>query len=152
MRSPTADVHFSSYAGIQTDSAGVSKDADQLLTSEQIEWADIIFFMERKYLKRISGQFGKQLAFKKVICLGILDNYHFMQDELVRLLQAKIEPHILKTQSNDSLHEVELPAFNLSNASIRGGEVLISDSREWIELEDEHLASSHVIHNEGRHP
>ena len=94
LRSPTADAHFSAYPGIKTDSAGVSKDADQLLNAEQIEWADIIFFMERKYLKRVSGKFGKVLALKKVICLGIPDIYHFMQDELVELLVNKVEPHI----------------------------------------------------------
>jgi predicted protein tyrosine phosphatase len=98
MRSPTADVHFSSYEGIQTDSAGVSKDADQLLSAEQIEWADIVFFMERKYLKRVSGKFGKQLAQKKVINLAIPDIYHYMQDELVNLLEQKIEPY-LKAQT-----------------------------------------------------
>jgi predicted protein tyrosine phosphatase len=94
LRSPTADVHFSLYAGVQTDSAGVSNDAEQILTSEQIEWSDIIFFMERKYLKRVSGKFAKQLASKKVICLGIPDIYHYMQDELVHLLEQKIEPYI----------------------------------------------------------
>ncbi len=106
MRSPTADVHFSSYAGIQTDSAGVSRDADQLLTPEQIEWSDIIFFMERKYLKRVSDKFGKQLAFKKVICLGIPDVYQFMQAELVELLVQKIEPHIqFDTSMRDSIKQ-----------------------------------------------
>jgi predicted protein tyrosine phosphatase len=94
LRSPTADVHFSTYAGLQTDSAGVSNDAEQLLNSEQIEWADIIFFMERKYLKRVSGKFEKQLASKKVVCLGIPDIYQFMQDELVQLLEQKIVPYI----------------------------------------------------------
>jgi predicted protein tyrosine phosphatase len=94
LRSPTADVHFSSYVGVQTDSAGVSNDADQILNLEQIEWADIIFFMERKYLKRVSGKFAKQLVGKKVICLGIPDIYRYMQEELVQLLKLKVEPYI----------------------------------------------------------
>lgn len=147
MRSPTADVHFSSYAGVQTDSAGVGKDSDQLLSLEQIEWSDIIFFMERKYLKRVSGKFGKQLALKKVICLGIPDIYQFMQAELVQLLEQKIEPYILKTEYNNSHFENELPAFK--DASVFGGEILISDPRKWQELEDDHIAANLLLKDAG---
>jgi predicted transcriptional regulator len=34
------------------------------------------------------------------------------------------------------------PAFKLKDASVRGGEMLISDPRKWQELEDEHLAEN----------
>ncbi len=34
------------------------------------------------------------------------------------------------------------PAFKLKDASVRGGEMLISDSRKWQQLEDEHLAAN----------
>lgn len=34
------------------------------------------------------------------------------------------------------------PAFQLIDASIRGGEMLISDPRKWRQLEDEHLAAN----------
>lgn len=34
------------------------------------------------------------------------------------------------------------PDFQLIDASIRGGEMLISDLRVWLQLEDEHLAAN----------
>jgi hypothetical protein len=34
------------------------------------------------------------------------------------------------------------PVFKLKDASVRGGEMLISDPRKWQELEDEHLAAN----------
>ena len=34
------------------------------------------------------------------------------------------------------------PAFKLKDASVRGGEMLITDTRKWQELEDEHLSAN----------
>ena len=34
------------------------------------------------------------------------------------------------------------PAFKLTNASVRGEEVLLPDPRDWRELEDQHLADN----------
>ena len=34
------------------------------------------------------------------------------------------------------------PAFRLKDASVQGGELLISDPRKWQQLEDEHLSAN----------
>ena len=34
------------------------------------------------------------------------------------------------------------PAFKLQDASVSGGKMLISDPRQWQELEDEHLSAN----------
>ena len=47
----------------------------------------------------------------------------------------------LRRVLNDA-QAVAKPAFKLKDASVRGGEVLISDPRKWQQLEDEHLAAN----------
>ena len=47
LRSPTAEQIFAEYDQVETDSAGVSNDADIVVSAEQIEWADIIFVMDQ---------------------------------------------------------------------------------------------------------
>lgn len=91
LRSPTAERIFAQYPGIETDSAGLSNDADVRLSTEQIEWADIIFVMEKSHRSKLDQKFRSHLRGKRVVCLDIPDNYTFMQPELIQLLRAKVE-------------------------------------------------------------
>lgn len=97
LRSPTAEHVFSTYSGIETDSAGLGNDANVSLSSEQIQWASVIFVMEQTHKKKLSQKFRPYLNGKKVICLGIPDEFEYMQDELVEILKRKVEPFLLKT-------------------------------------------------------
>lgn len=47
LRSPTAEQVFSTWPHIEVSSAGTNNDAETPLSNELIEWADIIFVMER---------------------------------------------------------------------------------------------------------
>ena len=89
LRSPTAESVFASWPGVDTDSAGLGNDAEVALSREQIEWANIIFVMEKAHRRRLSTKFRQWLNGKQVICLDIPDEYAYMQPELVALLQAK---------------------------------------------------------------
>ena len=72
------------------DSAGLNVDDDVRVFSEQIEWADIIFVMEKSQRAKLAKQFRKYLNGKRVISLDILDKYQFMKPELVVLLKKKL--------------------------------------------------------------
>ncbi len=89
LRSPTAEQVFSSWPGVETDSAGLGADATVCLSPEQIEWATIIFVMEKTHRNKLSARFKIHLNGKRVICLDIPDDYEYMQPELVKLLVAK---------------------------------------------------------------
>jgi predicted protein tyrosine phosphatase len=89
LRSPTAETVFAKWHGIETDSAGTNNDAETVLTSEQIDWADIIFVMEKTHRNKVSKKFRKHLNGKRVVCLDIPDDYDYMQPELVQLLETK---------------------------------------------------------------
>jgi predicted protein tyrosine phosphatase len=90
LRSPTAEAVFATWPGVETDSAGTNNDAETPLTPEQIDWADIIFVMEKMHRKKLSQKFRKYLNGKRVVCLDITDDYDFMQEELVKLLEIKV--------------------------------------------------------------
>lgn len=92
LRSPTAEQVFSEWPGIECASAGVHASADVPLSSELIKWAQIIFVMERVHKTKMAARFKAHLNGKRVICLGIPDEYQFMQPSLVRLLEAKVGP------------------------------------------------------------
>lgn len=89
LRSPTAEHVFSTWPDIETDSAGLLADADVPLSTEQIEWADIIFVMEKAHRTKLSKRFRKHLNGKRIICLDIPDDYEYLDPALVRLLEAK---------------------------------------------------------------
>lgn len=95
LRSPTAEKIFSAHPDIQTASAGLDSDAAIRLTPELVEWADIIFVMEKSHRNKLHKKFGKYLGRQKVICLDIPDEYEYMDAELIRLLQLKVM-HLLK--------------------------------------------------------
>ena len=95
LRSPTAEQVFSAYPGIETASAGLNNDAESPLTPELVEWADIIFVMERAHRTKLSRQFGRHLGKARVVCLDIPDRYRFMDPALIRLLEAKV-PRFLR--------------------------------------------------------
>ena len=89
-RSPTAEQIFSTREAIETDSAGLRSDATVPLSGEQIDWADIVFVMEKAHRSKLLKQFRKHLRSKRVVCLDIPDDYAFMDPELVRLLEHKV--------------------------------------------------------------
>ncbi|MBC6983804.1 low molecular weight protein tyrosine phosphatase family protein [Caulobacter sp. 17J80-11] len=95
LRSPTAEQVFSTWDGIETLSAGTNADADTPLTGELVEWADVIFVMEKTHRSKLSQRFKRHLKKARVICLDIPDDYAFMDPELVRILEARV-PRFLR--------------------------------------------------------
>jgi len=89
LRSPTAEQIFSTWPGIETDSAGISNGANVPLSSEQVEWADIIFVMEKTHRTKLSRKFRSSLKGKRVICLDIPDDYEFMDPVLIQMLENR---------------------------------------------------------------
>ncbi|HBE18696.1 MAG TPA: phosphotyrosine protein phosphatase [Cyanobacteria bacterium UBA11149] len=91
-RSPTAETVFSEYEGLDVDSAGLDKEAEIPLSSEAIEWADMIFVMEKSHRNKLTRKFQPWLKGKRVICLDIPDEYEYMEPALVELLKRKVLP------------------------------------------------------------
>lgn len=93
-RSPTAEKVFHGVAGVQARSAGTETGARIKVTAGHLGWADLVFVMEKKHLRRLRESFTEELANKRVICLNIPDEYQFMQPELITLLQSAVPPYL----------------------------------------------------------
>lgn len=94
LRSPTAEQVFASWPGIETASAGINRDADNPVTPELLQWADLILVMERTHRSKLSTKFRAQMAGKRVVCLEIPDRFDYMEPALVELLKARVPRYL----------------------------------------------------------
>lgn len=90
LRSPTAEQVFSDWPGIEASSAGLNHDAENPVTPELLDWADLVFVMERAHRSKLSAKFRPHLNGKRIICLDIPDDYDFMDSALVQILKARV--------------------------------------------------------------
>lgn len=93
-RSPTAEKIFHLRNNLQARSAGTENGAKIKITEGHIGWADIIFVMEKKHMRRIKDKFGNLLNEKKIVNLDIPDDYQFMDEELIDLLENRVAEQI----------------------------------------------------------
>lgn len=93
-RSPTAEAIYKNHSGINVKSAGTEPSARIRLNSKIIEWADLIFVMEKKHKQRMRENFPIETEGKKIIILDIPDEYKYMDEELIEELKSKIDEYI----------------------------------------------------------
>jgi predicted protein tyrosine phosphatase len=55
----------------------------------QVEWATIVFVMEKKHRRWLATRLKRHLNGKRGISLDIPDDYAYMQPELISLLESK---------------------------------------------------------------
>jgi predicted protein tyrosine phosphatase len=92
LRSPTAEQVFAAWPNLEVDSAGLADDAEVPVSSEQLDWAELIVVMEAGHRRRLQARHRARLKGKRVVCLDIPDDYAFMQPELVELLLERAGP------------------------------------------------------------
>ena len=93
-RSPTAEAVFAGRSDVECDSAGLADDADHVLSADQLEWADIIFVMEKRHLQKLKRRYGRSLTGQKLICLDIPDRYEANDPDLMGLITQRVTPHL----------------------------------------------------------
>ena len=94
MRSPTAEAVFGGREGVEVLSAGTAPDAETPVSAELIEWVDIVFAMEGVHRKGLMSGFGGLLRDKRVVVLGIRDEYAYMEPVPVELLKSKVASYL----------------------------------------------------------
>lgn len=85
-RSKTAEDLFKGILNVK--SAGLY---NNLVTAEQMQWADLILVMEEEQRIELGKRFPKQYLAKRILSLDIPDVYSYNQPELVELLKRKVE-------------------------------------------------------------
>ena len=101
-RSATAERLFSKDPSLDVLSAGTSDEAMVQVNQRMIEWADLVFVMDGEQVEALGKMFPGHPMLPQVICLNIQDNYHFMDPELVAILQERTKPHFDKLKSANS--------------------------------------------------
>jgi predicted protein tyrosine phosphatase len=84
LRSPTAEKVFFGRPEIEVASAGLNPGAVNQVSSDLIEWADVVFVMEAAHRNKLSKKFRAFLTSQRVICLDIPDDYEYMDPELIK--------------------------------------------------------------------
>ena len=79
---------------METASAGLAPDAEEAVTSELVEWTDIIFVMEKRHRTALQRRFRKSLGRARVVCLDIPDDYAFMDPALIAILKTRVPKSI----------------------------------------------------------
>jgi predicted protein tyrosine phosphatase len=102
-RSPTAERLYRDDGRVSVRSAGVSGKSGHEVGRPDLEWADLVLVMERKYATRIRSTFGPHMELPPIESLDIPDDYKLMDPELITLIKESVEPHILTANPNPSL-------------------------------------------------
>ncbi len=89
-RSPTAETIWRRREGYGARSAGTSPRAQRTVSAADINWADIIFVMEGKHRDRLKARFSRPLAHKPLHVLDIPDEYRYLDEELITLLEVSV--------------------------------------------------------------
>ena len=95
-RSQTAKNHFAvKYPNFEFKSAGTNhkkcaKNGRTPLTDELMKWADVVFVMQQHHANMIE-KYGKENNRSKVVVLGILDEYEDNNQQLIALLETKVD-------------------------------------------------------------
>ena len=100
LRSPTAEKVFSGYAELETRSAGTNANCDNAVSRESLEWADTVLVMEKSHRNKLTKRFRQSLRNKKLVVLGIPDEFDYMDPLLIDMLFRKVPP-LLGLRSRD---------------------------------------------------
>ena len=89
-RSPTAETIYRRDRRLRVRSAGTSSSARKRISANDINWADLILVMENKHKNIITRQY-RHLDLPEIVVLDIPDDYQYMSDELIEMLQISVE-------------------------------------------------------------
>jgi predicted protein tyrosine phosphatase len=93
-RSRTAETIFKNNQKHNAKSAGTANEARIRVSEKLIDWADLIFVMEKKHKERLREKFGALIDSKKIIVLDIPDEYQYMDSELIEILETSVSAYM----------------------------------------------------------
>ena len=93
-RSATAERVFAKDPTLDVRSAGTSAEAAVPVNERMLDWADVVFVMDDDQTRELKRLFPAHPAVSRLVCLDIRDIYHFLDPQLVALLQERTLPHL----------------------------------------------------------
>jgi predicted protein tyrosine phosphatase len=83
---------FKNHPAHQARSAGTSDKARVKVNQKLIDWADVIFVMERKHKELLRDKF--EITGREIIVLNIEDNYQFGDTDLIEILKDALTAYL----------------------------------------------------------
>lgn len=93
-RSATAEALFRNTDIHSVQSAGTEASAVHRVNEKLLLWADIIFVMEKRHREKLAEIHYDVISEKRIVVLGIPDEYEYMDTELVDMLRDMINPYL----------------------------------------------------------
>ena len=94
-RSRTAEYLFKNDSRFHIRSAGLSSKSNRKISEQDLHWADLVMVMEQEHRAKIREIYSF-LELPAIQVLDIEDEYDFLDEELIEILQVKME-ETLKT-------------------------------------------------------
>ena len=92
-RSATAAQLYRNDARLAVRSAGLRTDARRRVSDQDLEWAEVVFVMEREHLSTLRTRFS-HLVLPPVEVLDIPDDYEYMDVHLQEMLRLTLDPEL----------------------------------------------------------
>lgn len=93
-RSRTAETIFKNSPIYDVKSAGTESTARIKVNSKLIDWADIIFAMEKKHKHRLIENFSEATSGKQIVIIDIPDEYQYMDSELIEIIKTSVSNYL----------------------------------------------------------
>ncbi|MEP7167481.1 MAG: phosphotyrosine protein phosphatase [Candidatus Woesebacteria bacterium] len=87
IRSLTAEEIFAKVPSLHVRSAGTAHNARQVVNTQLLTWADIIFVMERHHQEKLKQKFPTETEKKRIIVLDIPNGFEYMDSELTEMIK-----------------------------------------------------------------
>jgi predicted protein tyrosine phosphatase len=94
-RSRTAEYMFKNDQRFNIRSAGLSPKSDHKLSENDLTWASLVLVMEPDHRSKIKDLY-RQLQLPKIAVLNIPDEYEYLDEELMQILNDKINAEVEK--------------------------------------------------------
>jgi predicted protein tyrosine phosphatase len=95
-RSATAERVFAQDRTLDVRSAGTNDEALVRINERMLDWADIVFVMDEDQVRELRRLFPAHPAVAALVCLEIQDRYHFLDPQLVALLDERTRSHLAR--------------------------------------------------------
>ena len=110
VRSLTAQQVYRSRPDLEVRSAGLKDYARAPLTSELMEWADLVFVFSPRQQRIVEARFRDVADNKRLVCLNVPDRFEYKSPELIQKLTGKLRPYLGAPAGNEGALPQQAPA------------------------------------------
>jgi len=85
---------YKNNPGFNVRSAGTEPSARVKVNAKLLNWADLIFVMEKHHKQKLFLHFAEEVRNKEIVILEIPDVYQYMDEELIEEIRASVSAYL----------------------------------------------------------